>query len=228
MATAELAERSIQVTVDDTLVSSGLTGAGEIDCKLPIVPIQVKAKKGNKVILTYAFLDQGSTAVFCTESLKQKLNLSGKRANILLRTMGQEKVVSSYIVPELEVAALEDDSFIELPKAYTQLSMPVHKVNIPTNKDLTRWSYLKHISLPQIEAGIELLIGMNVPRAMEPLEVIRSEHNGPYAIRTVLGWTVNGPLTGSGGEANYCDQPINVNRVSIVNLDELWQQQFKI
>ena len=29
--TAEPAERSIQVTVDDTLVSSGLTGAGEID-----------------------------------------------------------------------------------------------------------------------------------------------------------------------------------------------------
>ena len=58
--------------------------------------------------------------------------------------------------------------------------------------------------------------------------IIRSEHNGPYAIRTVLGWTVNGPLTGNGGEANYCDQPINVNRVSIVNLDELWQQQFKM
>ena len=228
VATAEPAERSIQVTVDDTLVSSGLTGAGEMDCKLPIVPIQVKAKKGNKIILTYAFLDQGSTAVFCTESLKQKLNLSGKRANILLRTMGQEKVVSSYIVPELEVAALEDDSFIELPKAYTQLSMPVHKANIPTNKDLTRWPYLKHISLPQIEAGIELLIGTNVPRAMEPLEVIRSEHNGPYAIRTALGWTVNGPLTGNGGEANYCEQPVTVNRVSIVNLDELWQQQFKM
>lgn len=165
MATAEPAERSVQVTVGGTLVCSGLTGAGEMDCKLPIVPIQVKAKKGNKIIFTY-FLDQGSTAVFCTESLKQKLNLSGKRANILLRTMGQEKVVSSYMVPELEVAALEDDCFIELPKAYGQLSMPVHKANIPTNKDLTRWPYLKHISLPQIEAGIELLIGTNVPGAM--------------------------------------------------------------
>lgn len=199
-----------------------------MDCKLPIVPVQVKAKKGNKIILTYAFLDQASTAVFCTGSLKQKLNLSGKRSNILLKTMGQEKVVSSYIVPDLEVAALEDDAFIELPKAYTQLSMAVHKANIPTNQDLTRWPYLKHISLQQIETGIELLIGTNVRRAMEPLEVIRSEQNGPYAVRTVLGWTVNGPLTGNGGEANYCEQPVTVNRVSIVNLDELWQQQFKM
>lgn len=227
-ANAEQAERGRQVQVDGMLVSSGLTGAGEMDCKLPIVPVQVKAKKGNKIILTYAFLDQGSTAVFCTESLMKKLNVSGKRANILLRTMGQEKVVSTYIVPELEVAALEDDTFINLPKAYTQLTMPVHRANIPTNKDLTRWPYLRHLCLPQIEAGIELLIGTNVPRAMEPLEVIRSEHNGPYAIRTVLGWTVNGPLTGNGGEAICCEQPVTVNRVSIVNLDELWQQQYKM
>ncbi len=63
---------------------------------------------------------------------------------------------------------------------------------------------------------------------MEPLEVIRSEHNGPYVIRTVLGWTVNGPLTGNGGEANCCEQPVTMNRVSIVNLDELWQQQFQM
>lgn len=179
VAVAEPAEKSVQATVHGTLVSSGLTGAGEMECKLPIVPVPVKAKKGNKIILTYAFLDQGSTAVFCTENLKQNLNLTGKRASILLRTMGQEKVVNSYIVPELEVAALEDDIFIELPKAYTQLSMPVHKANIPTNKDLSRWPYLKHLNLPQINAGIELLIGTNVPRAMEPHEVIRSEENGP-------------------------------------------------
>ncbi|KAJ0002709.1 hypothetical protein NQD34_007858 [Periophthalmus magnuspinnatus] len=188
---AEQTQKSVKVSVDNTLVSSGLTGAGEKTCKLPIVPVQVKAKKGSKVISTYAFLDQGSTGVFCTEKLMHKLHLMGKKVNILLKTMGQEKVVSSYVVPELEVAALRDDTFIDLPKAYTQLSIPVHRANIPTNQDLTKWPYLRHLSLPQIEAGIELLIGTNVPRAMEPMDVIHSEKNGPYAVRTVLGWTVN-------------------------------------
>ncbi|KAK7930431.1 hypothetical protein WMY93_006826 [Mugilogobius chulae] len=228
MSSTDQTERPVQVSVDNTLVSSGLTGAGEHDCKLPIVPVKVKAKKGSKVILTYAFLDQGSTAVFCTEKLMHRLHLTGRKANILLRTMGQEKVVSSYVVPELEVAALENDTFMDLPKAYTQQSMPVHRVNIPMNQDLSKWPYLRHLSLPQIEAGIELLIGTNVPRAMEPLEVIRSENNGPYAIRTELGWTVNGPLTGNGGEAVSHEQPVTVNRVSIVNLDDMWQQQFKM
>lgn len=37
------------------LVSSGLTGAGD-HCKLPIVPVQIKSKKGNHTVVTYAFI----------------------------------------------------------------------------------------------------------------------------------------------------------------------------
>ena len=107
---SEQMERSPGLHVENTLVSSGLTGAGEQDCKLPIVPVQVKSKKGTKTVITYAFLDQGSTAVFCTESLMHKLHLTGRNGRILLRTMGQEKVVSSNIVSRLEIAALEGDN----------------------------------------------------------------------------------------------------------------------
>ncbi|KAL1246670.1 hypothetical protein QQF64_034398 [Cirrhinus molitorella] len=220
--------RNTVVSVDNMLVSSGLTGAGDQDCKLPIVPVQVKSNKGSKIIITYAFLDQRSTAVFCTESLMHKLHLTGRKGRILLRTMGQEKVVSSNIVSGLEVASLDGDSFLELPKAYTQESMPVHQGNIPTERDIKKWSYLKHVQLPQIDAGIQLLIGTNVPKALEPLEVVCSVDNGPYAIRTMLGWTVNGPLTEDRGRMADWEQPqITVNRVSAVNLDELWQQQFQ-
>lgn len=73
-----------------------------------------------------------------------------------------------------------------------------------------------------------MLIRTNVPRAMEPLEVIRSENNGPYAIRTLLGWTVNGPMTVNSEEADHSEQPVTVNHVSIVNLGDLWEQQFKM
>lgn len=91
---------------------------------------------------------------------------------------------------------------------------------------LRMWPHLKHLSLPQIDAGVDLLVGANVLKAMEPLEVIRSVNDGPYAIRTVLDWTVNGPLTGHSRQAIDCE-PVTVNRVSMINLDELWKQQFK-
>lgn len=139
--------------------------------------------------------------------------------------MGQEKVVASNVVTGLEVAGLDGETFLDLPKTFTQDSMPVHKGNIPRQRDLQRWPHLKHVFLPEIDAEVELLIGTNVPRALEPLQVIHSVDDGPYAIRTVLGWTVNGPL---GGDCDDGRDVATVNRISVVDLETLWQQQYKM
>lgn len=219
----EFETEALCAAVSKTVMSSGLTGAGSYDCKLPIVPVQIKSNKGNKTLTTYAFLDQGSTAVFCTENLMNKLNLSGKKRQILLCTMGQERVVKSYVLTGLEVAGLDSDQFCQLPCTYTQQKMPVNRSNIPHQNDLGRWPHLRNVHLPEIDSEVELLIGTNVPKALEPLEVIRSIDNGPYAIKTILGWTVNGPLGGDNNELAVA----TVNRISVVNLDNLWQQQFK-
>ena len=139
--------------------------------------------------------------------------------------MGQEKVVNSYVVTGLEVAGLDGEQFCQLPSTYTQQSMPVNRDNIPRQRDLQRWPHLRHIHLPEIDSRVELLIGTNVPKVLEPLEVVRSVDNGPYAIKTLLGWTVNGPLGGDDGEELGT---VTVNRISVLNLDDLWQQQFKM
>lgn len=215
--------------VDGALVkvnTGGLTGAGDQDCKLAIVPVKVKSTKGQKVVETYAFLDLGSSASFCTVGLMEKLDLSGRKTKILLRTMGQEKVVESHIASALEVAGLDSDVYCELPKIFTQQEMPVKRSNIPRQRDLKRWPHLKHVYLPEIDADVEILIGTNVPRALEPLEVIRSVDGGPYAVKTMLGWTVNGPL-GDCSDNHVYQYGISVNRISAVTLDELWTQQFK-
>lgn len=80
--------------------------------------------------------------------------------------MGQEKVVSTHVLSGMEVAGLNGDEFCDLHQVYTQESMPVHKGNIPRQRDIQRWPYLKNVNLPEIEAGIELLIGTNVPKAL--------------------------------------------------------------
>ena len=48
--------------------------------------------------------------------------------------------------------------------------------------------------MPNVSAEISLLIASDVPEALDPLEVKNSEHGGPYASRTRIGWVVNGPL----------------------------------
>lgn len=50
---------------------------------------------------TCGFLDPGSSASFCTVGLMDRLNIVGRNMKTLPRTMGQEKVVSSFIVCDL-------------------------------------------------------------------------------------------------------------------------------
>ncbi|KAL6109936.1 uncharacterized protein ACO6RY_14946 [Pungitius sinensis] len=48
---------------------------------------------------------------------------------------------------------------------------------------------------------------------MEPWEVKNSDGEGPYAVRTLLGWVVNGPLQGSKDNGNTIECPdVTVNR----------------
>ncbi|KAL0177328.1 hypothetical protein M9458_026222, partial [Cirrhinus mrigala] len=208
--------------------TSSQTGAGGTDSILAIVPVRVKAKKGNKVLTCYAFLDPGSNASFCTNKLANDLHLQGKNVNILLTTMGEQKAVSCKAVPDLEVSSLEGDDFIELTEVFAQKVIPVSKENIPTQEDVDKWPHLQDVRIPSINADVGLLIGTDVAKALEPEEVIRSIKDGPYAVRTALGWTVNGPLRENIRSRTKHGRPqIKINRISVARLEELWAQQFK-
>lgn len=132
-ADAEKGKSNSESAVGSYLVivqTSALTGANEQDFKLAIVPVKVKSKRGQRIVETY-FLDQGSSASFCTLGLMDRLNLSGRKTKIILRTMGQERIVDSCIVSDLEVAGLESGWYCEMPDVFTHCGMPVNRSNIP-------------------------------------------------------------------------------------------------
>lgn len=197
------------------------TGAGKSECKLAIVPVKIKMKKSDKVILTYAFMDPGSSATFCTESLLRQLQATGSRTTILLRTMNEEQVIKTSMVNGMEISALDSNEYLELPEVYSHSAIPVKAENIPDQEDIKQWPYLHQVKLPRIKAEIGLLIGNNVPKALEPWMIINSQGKGPFAVKTTLGWTVNGPLTQGTGNV------ITTNRISLVRIEELLQQQMK-
>ncbi|XP_016522029.1 uncharacterized protein LOC107834739 [Poecilia formosa] len=152
-----------------------------------------------------------------------QLNLTGKRTQVLLRTMGQAKISSAFSLCNLEVAGLESNTFYPLPEIITQRQMPVTKDDMITSEDLIKWPYLSRVHMPSINAEVDLLIGANAPKLLEPWEVINSQDNGPYAVRTVLGWVVNGPL-----DSNSTQEvsSVTVNRISLSKLDELLRSQY--
>ncbi len=106
-------------------VSSGLVslkteaiGCSDKQCTLAIIPVQVKLTNSNHIVQTYAFLDPGSSATFCTDQLRKDLNAKGKHQQILLRTMGQKKPINTLLVKDLEVCSLDGKEFIKLPDVY--------------------------------------------------------------------------------------------------------------
>ena len=89
---------------------------------------------------------------------------------------------------------------------YSRPPLPISPDAIGKDEDIHRWSHLKGLSLPEIDAEVGLLIGSDVPEALQPIEVRPSEDGGPFATRTVLGWVLTGPLGRSKSKsptANY-------------------------
>lgn len=89
-----------------------------------------------------------------------------------------------------------------------------------------RTYHLKDIRLKRIDDDIELLIGLNVPKAMEPWDIINSQNNGPYEVKTVLGWVVNGPLNSCTAMEGSGPPAVTANRISVANLEELVIRQY--
>ena len=83
----------------------------------------------------------------------------------------------------------------------------VDNLNVTTAraKDLSKWPHLKDLEIPDVDdAQVTMLIGANVPEAQVHKEFRRGGSGEPYAVRTVLGWAMLGPVDA----ANImCSQP---------------------
>ena len=162
-------------------------------CTMPIIPVKVLS--GSKVVTCNAFLDPGSNVSFITESLAEKLNVTGKKTTISLKTMGNTVNQQTTMIDGLKISAPDGEEVpVDLPTVFTKPNLPVESWQIPTSKDLAAWSHLKTISLPttRINASIDVLIGNNVPAALAPTDVVTGPVGSPFATKTVLGWIVWG------------------------------------
>ena len=72
-------------------------------------------------------------------------------------------------------------------------TFPVLNGSVVDSSDVKQWDHLRDLDIPA-DADVQLLIGQDHPQALKPLEVRCGGDQEPYAVRTILGWTVNGPV----------------------------------
>ena len=152
---------------------------------LTVIPVRVKAKGTDKTSDTYAFLDSGSNTSFCTEKLLKQLNISGKRTTLSPTTMENVNKAVECSSVHLEVFNLDETNYVKLFNVFSRPHLPVSKDCMANQSNVERWSHLAGIEIPQINAEVGLLIGSDVPEALQPLEVRRSNKCGPFAARII-------------------------------------------
>ena len=145
-----------------------------------------------------------SLGSFIQEALVNKMQKSGRKTTLTLKTLIGEESESTTANEGLQVAGLKDGSaWIKLPRIYTRKHLPVDKKEDATPDKIEEWDYLKTISseitqIDDVEVG--LLIGVNCIKALGPLKVIASNNGGPYGCQTHLGWCVVGPISNMVGK----------------------------
>ena len=83
---------------------------------------------------------------------------------------------------KLKVFNLDEHNFVELPNVFSTLKLPVSEESIRQKEDVNMYPNLKGTLIPKIDACIGLLIGNDVPKALEPKEIRECTEQGPYAI----------------------------------------------
>jgi hypothetical protein len=170
---------------------------------MTIVPVLVKLKASDMCLATYAFIDDGSGAVFADKELSRRLNIRTKSTKLFLKTLNLEQTQDTEVTyDELQVGSIDGTSFIDLPDIYLRDEIPVSEREIPKQHHLNNWEHLADIDLPKLSSSscpclskVSLLIGMNVPAATTPLETRIGTVGEPYAIRSPLGWLVYGIIS---------------------------------
>lgn len=181
-----------------TNTAGATIGAGQISvASLPIVLVSVYNPVTQQMCKTHALLDSGSTNSFCTKNIASRLGLRASYLTKLSLTTLDGLTVSDTAIVELNVSdASGGGRVIHLSNVYVRENLPISMASRAEDKDLFKHPHLRRIQRPFSQnEDIGLLIGQDAPDALIPLEIVRGDRTSdPYAVKTILGWVINGPV----------------------------------
>lgn len=197
-----------------------------------IVPVRMYHQDNlERQVVIYALLDPASNGTFVKESILEELQVNGVETQLKLNTMHGSEVVPTRRVSGLIVERMDRAVYIKLPKTYSRNEIPSRRNEIPRPESAAKWPHLSHLANKiypyQNDLQVGLLIGSNCPNAIKPKQVIPGRSSDPYAIRTLLGWGIIGPVTGS---TTTEDSDVLCHRVAVkeIGSEELPSHSFVV
>ena len=183
---------------------------------LPVVPILVQGRR------MHALLDTGSTSSLISRDLVNRLGASGRSFVSEFQTVnGSRRVLTESI--DLQVSPLSSSELYDLGGLLVVAGIPAEA---PVDQlHFNDFPHLAGLPLSRFSdlSTVNLLIGLDHPELLQPLEVRGSQDGAkqPYPCRTALGWTVQGPLR------EHANRAVKINALSMSevesSLQRLWE-----
>lgn len=160
---------------------------------LPIIPVVVRA--GEKSVKILALLDSGSQVTLIRNDIARHLGISGKAERIRLSTFhGKDpELITNQI--QFVVESEKENCFRAELQGLSVPHLHLTKSDVNWQVEKAKWGHLEDLDLPRTDTQpVLLLIGMDLAEAHAALEFRRPAPGcrGPFAMRTVFGWTVFG------------------------------------
>ena len=189
-----------------------------------IVPLWLSSSsRPEKEVLDYSILDTQSAATFILKETCHELDTETQPTKLRLSTItSQESLIDSQRVSNLQARGYNSDLKIPTPIAYPSTSIAADEDHIPTKTTAKNWDHLRPIEdkmHDSLDCNVGLLIGYDCSQALTPTEVIVSESNEPYGIKTDLGWSIVGGSDVKSGRS-FCHR-VAVKELPAVTMNDI-------
>lgn len=144
---------------------------------------------------TFAILDDGSERTILHQAATQQLEFKGQPEDLTIRTVRQEfHVLHGAAVSFTISPAAKPGRQYHIQGAFTAKQLGLAKHTHPVSALQRQLCHLKGLPLQHVNKAELLLIGLDYPHEITPVEpVCLGPQGGPAAIKTRLEWTLQGP-----------------------------------
>ena len=156
------------------------------------------------------------------------MGITGEDKYLEVTTIDDNKVkIKTSVVNDLEILPLDRSMCHSLSNVYAKEKWPFDKNDSPSPEDIKNIKAFDSIPLQFINRKIGLLVGMNEPEIIKPIEVIQAENSKLYASHHKIGWAINRPLK-SVESQNHCCRT-RVNRIEDIEakFDKVFSADFE-
>ncbi|XP_073782539.1 uncharacterized protein [Danio rerio] len=158
--------------------------------------VRVTLQNGDKTLDTYAILDDGSERTMLLPEAVNQLNLDKRPETLALRTIRQEVQTLNGASVSFKISSTsKPKKTFQIKNAFTSKRLGLADHSYPVASLKKRYKHLADLPLESFAFVKPLvLIGADYPQLISPVEPVRlGPPGGPAAIRTRLGWTLQGP-----------------------------------